>query len=165
MSSAGHRDTEDSMSPNSQENRENASGPKTKIAKKDSRSVGDLRDTTGCGPYMVTGAIETQQQIPEFLTGRIHSITGRNLERQQSNHNVSLDTALPAPDPEVPETPQDPLNRLVDVLVNLQNKPQSTTIRPVQTTPMTFDGKSEKFELFEDLFRSMIKMQPAMTEH
>ena len=114
---------------------------------------------------MVTGAIETQQQIPEFLTGRIHSITGRNLERQQSNHNVSLDTALPAPDPEVPETPQDPLNRLADVLVNLQNKPQSTTIRPVQTTPMTFDGKSEKFELFEDLFRSMIKMQPAMTEH
>ena len=51
MSSAGHRDTEDSMSPNSQENRENASGPKTKIAKKDSRSVGDLRDTTGCGSY------------------------------------------------------------------------------------------------------------------
>ena len=38
------------------------------------------------------------------------------------------------------------------------------TIRPVQTTPMTFDGKSEKFELFEDLFHTMIKMQPAMTE-
>ena len=29
---------------------------------------------------------------------------------------------------------------------------------------MTFDGKSEQFELFEDLFHSMIKMQPAMTE-
>ena len=38
------------------------------------------------------------------------------------------------------------------------------TIRPVQTTPMTFDGKSEKFELFEDLFPTMIKMQPTMTE-
>ena len=38
------------------------------------------------------------------------------------------------------------------------------TIRPVQTTPMTFDGKSEKFELFEDLFHTMIKMQPAMKE-
>ena len=45
MSFTGHRNTEDSMSPNSQENRENASGPKTKIARKDSRSVGDLRDT------------------------------------------------------------------------------------------------------------------------
>ena len=47
MSSAGHRDTEASLSPNSQENRESASGPKMKFARKDSRSVGDLRDTTG----------------------------------------------------------------------------------------------------------------------
>ena len=156
------RDTEASLSPNSQENRESASGTKMKIANKDSRSVGDLRDTTGHGSHMVTGAIDTQQQIPEFLSGRIHSIP--NLQRQQSNHNVSLDTTLPAPDPEVPETSQDPLNRLADVLVNLQNKPHNVTIRPVQTTPMTFDGKSEKFEIFEDLFHTMIKMQPTMTE-
>ena len=162
MSSAGHRDTEASSSPNSQENRESVSGPKIKIAKKDSRSVGDLRETLGQSSHMVTGAIDTQQQIPEFLTGRIHSIP--NLQRQHSNHNVSLDTTLPAPDPEVPEPQQDPFNRLADVLVNLQNKPQTMTIRPVQTTPMTFDGKSEKFELFEDLFHTMIKMQPAMTE-
>ena len=162
MSSSGNRDTEASMSPSSQENRENPSGLKTKLLKKDSRSVGDLRYTTGRGSYMVTGANEAQQAIPEFLTGRIHSIP--NLERQQSNHNVSLDTTLPAPEPEVTEPPQDPLNRLADVLVNLQNKPQTMTNRPVQTTPMTFDGKSEKFELFEDLFHTMIKMQPAMTE-
>ena len=163
MSSSGNRDTEASMSPSSQENRESSSGLKPKITKKDSRSVGDLRDTTGRGSYMVTGANEAEQTIPaEILTGRIHSIP--NLERQQSNHNVSLDTTLPVPEQEVPETPQDPLNRLADVLVNLQKKPQTMTIRPVQTTPMTFDGKSEKFELFEDLFHTMIKMQPAMTE-
>ena len=113
MSSTKHRDTEASLSPNSQENREGAFGPKLKIAKTDSRSVGDLGDTTGHDSHMVTGAIDTQQQIPEFLTGRIHSIP--NLQRQRSNHNVSLDTTLPAPDPEVPETPQDPLNRLADV--------------------------------------------------
>ena len=154
MSSSGNRDTEASMSPSSQEKRENSSGLRSETMKKVSRSVGDLRDTETCGHYMVTGANEAQQQIPEFLTGRIHSIP--NLERQQSNHNVSLDTTLPAP--------QDPLNRLADVLVNLQNKPQTMIIRPVQTTPMTFDGKSEKFELFEDLFHTMIKMQPAMTE-
>ena len=29
---------------------------------------------------------------------------------------------------------------------------------------MTFDGKSEKFDLFEDLFHTIIKMQPEMTE-
>ena len=75
-------------------------------------------------------------------------------------HNVSLDTTLPAPGLEVPEKPQDPLNRLV----NLQNKPQSMTIRPLTTTPMTVDGKSEKIELFDDLFLTMIKMQPALSE-
>ena len=53
MSSSGNRDTEASMSPDSQENRENPSGLKTKLLKKDSRSVGDLRDTTGRGSYTV----------------------------------------------------------------------------------------------------------------
>ena len=62
MSSSRNRDTEDSMSPSSQENRENSSGLKTKTLKKDSRSVGDLRDTAGSGHYMVTGANEAQQQ-------------------------------------------------------------------------------------------------------
>ena len=162
MSSSGNRDTEASVSRNSQENRICSSGFKSNFTKKDSRSACDLRDTTSRGHHMVTGAIDTQQQFPEFLTGRIHSIP--NLQRQQSNHNVSLDATLPAPDTEVLEPSQDTLNRLADVLVNLQNKPQSMTIRPVQTTPMTFDGKSEKFELFEDLFHTMIKMQPAMTE-
>ena len=52
MSSTGHRDTEASLSPSSQENRESASGPKIKIAKKVSRSVGDLRDTTGHDSHM-----------------------------------------------------------------------------------------------------------------
>ena len=86
------------------------------------------------------------------------------LERQESSHNVSLDTTLPAPEPEVPQTPQDPINRIAGVLVNLQNKPHSMTNGPVTATPMTFDGKSEKFELFEDLFHTMTKMQPVMTE-
>ena len=52
MSSSGNRDTETSMSPSSQENRENPSGLKSKILKKDSRSVVDLRDTTGGGLYI-----------------------------------------------------------------------------------------------------------------
>ena len=134
----------------------------TRLTKKDSRSVCDLRDHTDVSPYMVTGANELQQPIPEFLTGRIHSQP--DLQRQESTHDTTLDTTLPITEPVPAEQPLDPINRLADVLVNLQNKPQSMTIRPVTTNPMTFDGKTEKFELFEDLFHTMIKMQPAMTE-
>ena len=48
----------------------------------------------------------------------------------------------------------------------MQNSPtaQQLIIRPVNSNPMTFDGKCEKFELFEDLFHTMIKMQPDMSE-
>ena len=134
----------------------------TKLTKKDSRSACDLRDHVDPVPYMVTGANEPQQHIPEFLTGRIYSQP--DLQRQESAHDTTLDTTLPVAEPVTAQLSQDPINRLADVLVNLQNKPQSMTIRPVTTNPMTFDGKTEKFELFEDLFHTMIKMQPAMTE-
>ena len=67
-------------------------------------------------------------------------------------------------EPVTAEQPQDPNNRLADVLENLQNKPHSMTFRPVTTNPLTFDGKTEKFKLFEDLFHTMIQIQPTMTE-
>ena len=123
MSSLGNQDTEASSSTNSQENTKKNSGFKTKITKNDSSSACDLRVPRDSRPYMGTGATDTRQQSPEFLTGRIHSHL--NLERQVLTHNVSLDTTLPpALEPEVPQTPQDPLNGLADALVNLQNKPQ-----------------------------------------
>ena len=37
-------------------------------------------------------------------------------------------------------------------------------LKPVSTNTITFDGKNEKFEHFEDLFHTMLKMQPEMTE-
>ena len=37
-------------------------------------------------------------------------------------------------------------------------------LKPVSTNTIIFDGKNEKFELFEDLFHTMLKMQPEMTE-
>ena len=111
----------------------------------------------------MTGATDTQPQIPEFLTGRIHSIP--TLDQQKLAHNISLVSNLPVLESEVPDdVPQDPIKILADVLANLQNKPQSMIIRPVTTTSLTFDSKSEKCELFEDLFHTMIKMQPPMTE-
>ena len=48
----------------------------------------------------------------------------------------------------------------------MQNRPtaQPLTIRPGKSNTMTFDGKIEKFEVFEELFHTTIKMQPEMSE-
>ena len=115
--------------------------------------------------YMVTGDNESPNPVPEFLTGRTQQHPSSH--HPNPDHNESLDTTLPIPNQTLTSSPQDPIRRLADVLVNMQNRPNTNTpltIRPVNTTTMTFDGKSEKFELFEDLFHTMIKMQPEMNE-
>ena len=111
---------------------------------------------------MVTGDNESPNPVPEFLTGRIPSRTHLN----QSYEDMNLDTTIPALERIATAADPDPITRLADVLTTMQNRPtaQQLTIRPVNSNTMTFDGKSEKFELFEDLFHTMIKMQPVMTE-
>ena len=59
------------------------------------------------------------------------------------------------------------INRLADAIAGIatQQRPQAATmLKPVSTNTLIFDGKNEKFELFEDLFHTMLKMQPEMTE-
>ena len=113
---------------------------------------------------MVTEAKPTPRTVPEFLTGRpMHS-----REETQNSHSPRIQTLENVPP--VQETDvndgSDPIRRLADVLVGMNNKSSTQTlmVRPVSTTTLTFDGKSEKFELFEDLFHTMVKMQPEMTE-
>ena len=111
---------------------------------------------------MVTGDNESPNPVPEFLTGRISS--RNHLDR--SFEDIHLDTTIPAQQRIATAADSDPITRLADVLTTMQNRrtAQQLTIRPVNSNTMTFDGKSEKFELFEDLFHTMIKMQPEMTE-
>ena len=54
------------------------------------------------------------------------------------------------------------INRLADAIAGIatQQRPQAATIlKPVSTNTIIFGGKNEKFELFEDLFDTMLKMQ------
>ena len=121
--------------------------------------------TTNASAYdMVTGDNESPNQVPEFLTGRIPSRS--HLNQSYEDLNPLLDTTIPAQETTIPALEQDPINRLADVLTSMQNRPtaQQLTIRPVNSNTMTFDGQSEKLELFEDLFHTMIKMQPDMSE-
>ena len=114
---------------------------------------------------MVTGANPTPHMVPEFLTGRPMQ-SREPLQRHTSTNPESQDTIPQVPETTAPTTPSDPINRLAEVLVGMNNRPspQTLMVRPVSTTTLTFDGQSEKFELFEDLFHTMIKMQPDMTE-
>ena len=82
MSSAGHRDTEASSSPNSQENRESASGPKIKIAKMDSRSVGDLRETLGQSSHSKISMLPNQREITVPLDPcKINSLNSQSIAK------------------------------------------------------------------------------------
>ena len=121
--------------------------------------------------HMVTGQTAQPNQLPEFLTGRI--ATPRNPASHQYQNlstQVSQDNNLPV----VEQTPRNQnsdannsINRLADAIAGIatQQRPQAATmLKPVSTSTLIFDGKNEKFELFEDLFHTMLKMQPEMTE-
>ena len=163
-SSGRQRNPEVESSQKTWENR-----PKTCYTQENSRlrstesSVDSYTDEQNCD--MVTGANLTPHMVPEFLTGRPMQYR-EPLQRQNSNADESLDHSPQVQEPASQTTPSDPINRLAEVLVGMNNRPSAQTlmVRPVSTTTLTFDGKSEKFELFEDLFHTMIKMQPDMTE-
>ena len=121
--------------------------------------------------HMVTGQTAQTNQFPEFLTERIQ--TPRNPSSHQYQNlstQVSQDNNLPV----VQQTPtnqdlgaNNSINRLADAIAGIttQQRPQAaTTLKPVSTNTLIFDGKNENFELFEDLFHTMLKMQPEMTE-
>ena len=121
--------------------------------------------------HMVTGKTTQTNQFPEFLTGRI--LTQRNPPSHQYQNlstQVSQDNNLPV----VEQTPRNQnsdannsINRLADAIAGIatQQRPQAATMpKPLSTNTLTFDGKIEKFELFEDLFHTMLKRQPEMTK-
>ena len=121
--------------------------------------------------HMVTGQTAQTNQIPEFFTGRI--LSPRNPpphQYQNLSTQVSHDNNLPV----VEQTPRNQnldanisFNRLADAITGIatQQRPQAATmLKPVSTNTIIFDGKNKKFELFEDLFHTMLKMQPEMTE-
>ena len=121
--------------------------------------------------HMVTGQTAQTNHFPEFLTGRI--LTPRNPPSHQYlnlSTPVSQDNNLPV----VEQTPRNQnseannsINRLADAIAGIatQQRPQAATmLKQVSTNTLNLEGKNDKFELFEDLFHTMLKMQSEMTE-
>ena len=121
--------------------------------------------------HMVRGQTAQTNQIPEFLNGRL--LTPRN---QPSHQYQNLSTQVPQDNnlPMVERTPRiqnsdanNSINRLADAIAGIatqQRQQAATMLKPVSTNTLSFDGRNEKFEIFEDVFRTMLKMQPEMTE-
>ena len=118
----------------------------------------------------MTGQTTQPNQFPEFPTGRI--LTPRNPPSYQYQ-NLSIQVLQDNHLPVVEQTPanqnldaNNSINRLADAIAGIatQQRPQAATmLKPVSTNTLTFDGKSEKLDFFEDLFHTMLKMQPEMT--
>ena len=118
----------------------------------------DDRDMMINSHDMVTGANPTPRTVPEFLTGRpMHARI--DTQNQNPPHGQSSNNIPSVPETSVTHDNSDPIRLLADVLVGMNSKSSSQTpmVRPVSTTTLTFDGKSEKIELFEDLFHTMMK--------
>ena len=59
------------------------------------------------------------------------------------------------------------INRLADAIAGIatqQRLQAATVLKTVSTNTLILHGKNDKFVLFEDLFHTMLKMQPEMTE-
>ena len=61
-----------------------------------------------------------------------------------------------------------PINKFVETIASIASQQRRLTSSAVfqssTTNTVIFDGKNEKVELFENLFRKMLKMQPEMSE-
>ena len=119
----------------------------------------------------MTGQTPQKKQIPEFLTGR--TLTPRNPPSHQYQNlstQVSQDNNLPMVEQTTRNQNSDAnnsINHLADAIAGIatQQRPQAATmLKPVSTNTLIFDGKNEKFELFEYLYHTMLKMQPDLTE-
>ena len=101
-----------------------------------------------------------------------HMVTGANrqLHRQSSQYPQSLNDTVGSHADQTTSTltnkPLDPVNQIARAIEKLANKnPQQSLFHPKNT--LTFNGKNEKnekFEYFEDLFHTTLRMQPNLTE-
>ena len=113
--------------------------------------------------HMVTRQTAQTIQILEFLTGRI--LTPRNPPSHQYQNlstQVSKDNSLPMVEQTTRNQNSDANNSIYLLAyaiagIATQQRPQAATmLKPVSTNTIIFDRKNEKFEIFEDLFHTML---------
>ena len=114
--------------------------------------------------HMMTGQTAQKNQTPEFRTGR--TLTPRNPpshQHQNLSTQLSQDNNLPI----VQQTPgnqnkvaNNSINRLVDAIAGIptQQRPRTTTtLKPVSTNTLVFDGETRNLKFLRSYFTQCSK--------
>ena len=127
-----------------------------------------------CGHDMVTGATGKIRNRHDIVTGVHEEATycspSTSSGKQKKNHSINQLKFSSENTPATMEADQIllPLQQLANNnnSANFHNKINRISKLPklLTTTMPTFDGKSEKFELFEDLFQTSLKFHNQWTE-
>ena len=125
-------------------------------------------------PHMVTGGPEEIRQYPHMMTEtqkeNLHCSPSTSSGKQNKARSTSQPQFRSENTPATIEAEQIllALQQLTtnSNSANLNNNISRTSKLPksLTTTMPTFDGKSEKFELFEDLFQTSLKFRNQLTE-
>ena len=124
--------------------------------------------------HMVTVHNAPTNKITELLIGRPtqnNPLIQQLTQPQKMETPISHDNTFPL----LEQTPQrqnsdsgNALNRLVEANAGVASQQgtqrSSALFKPTTTNTLTFDGKNEKFELFEDLFQTMLKLHPEISK-
>ena len=114
-------------------------------------------------PHMVTGATAVQEEIPYCSSGissgkqkKARTTSQPQFHSQNTPATIEADQILLAL--------QQMATNSNSANVNNNSNRYSKLPKSVTTTMPTFDGKPEKFELFEDLFQTSLKIHNQLTE-
>ena len=123
---------------------------------------------------LVTGAIEQNRNCHDMVTGVHEEITYCSPSTSSGKQKKNRSTSQPQfPTKNFPATIE--AEQFLLALQQLANNNNSAKLhnnliriykmpKSLTTTMPTFDGKSEKFELFEDIFRTILKVHNQLTE-
>ena len=146
-----------------------------KSGQKDRRDmVTGVQRENFCGRDMVTGATKQIGNRRDMVTGVHEEVTycspSTSSGKQKNNRSTSQPQFRSENTPATIEADQNllALQQLADNnnSANFHNNINRISKPPksLTTTMPTFDGKSEKFELFEDLFQTSLKIHNELTE-
>ena len=125
-------------------------------------------------PHMVTGGPEEIRQYPHMVTETQEEVPYCSLSTSSGKQKKARSTSQPQFRSEnTPVTIEaDQILLALQQLARNNNSASFNNIisrisklpKSLTTTMPTFDGKSEKFQLFEDLFRTFLKIHNQLTE-